>query len=305
MTLCAICVSRDGKWVVCGTFRGASVWDEEMHETVIKVEGRNVVWAADFSSDSARFATGTRSPDSSASIWSTTTGKRLVGPLQHHNDISGVQFSPNGERIATACYLGSIRVFDSRNGDELINMRTTTPKGRGITPLAWSNDAGQHIFATTDDNKIRSFDASTGSRLAESQILSDRYHIYSLALPADGKFIATFMNRSISFLDTSTLMRIGPVIEDNEEIRSIAISADSSYLATGQKNGKIIIRHVKLVLPGLYNPLHVSIAFRVPACWISPILSSTLTSVTVYLQQEELEATSHDSIGRSAVGYSH
>ena len=76
----------------------------------------------------------------------------------------------------------------------------------------------------------------------------------------------------ISFLDASTLTRTGPhVIRDDVSIRSIAISQDNSYLATGQFDGKIIIRNLSMILPDFYGPFQVSIcAFIVPACWTSP-----------------------------------
>ena len=46
MIVHAISVSKDYKRVVCGTsLSGASVWDGEMHEKLITVEGGNEVWA--------------------------------------------------------------------------------------------------------------------------------------------------------------------------------------------------------------------------------------------------------------------
>ncbi|KAG8212891.1 quinon protein alcohol dehydrogenase-like superfamily, partial [Butyriboletus roseoflavus] len=241
----SISVSRDGKWIACGAEKGASVWDGEMREKVIDMEGGNEVWAVDISLDSTRFATGT---NEAASIWSLKTGERLVGPLKHDNiAVTGVEFSPGGEHIATACWGGSeIRIFDSRNGDELITINAITPKFAAATPLAWSSD-GQRIFATSQDNKIKSFDVSTGSQLAELQILSQRYYVHSLALAPNGKFIATFGDRLIVFLDTSTLSRTGPVI-DGDAIQSIAISQDNSYLATGRADGTIVVRHLNGVL---------------------------------------------------------
>ena len=269
----AVCVSRDHKWVVCGTYNGASVWDGEMHENLITVEGEKKVWAVDVSPDSTRFATGTDRFE--MSIWSITTGKRLVGPLQHSNSVTGVKFSPNGEQVATAYFRGRIRIFDGRNGDGLITIDTTTPYSAAITPLAWSSD-GQRIFATSDHNKkIRSFDVSTGARLTELEIPSRVYGAYSLVLAPNSKFIATFAGHSVSFLDASTLARTGPAIEGDAGIRSIAISQDSSYIATGQHDGKIAIRNLSKILPALYGPFHVSIcALIVPAYWTSPTLTN-------------------------------
>ena len=74
-----------------------------------------------------------------------------------------------------------------------------------------------------------------------------------------GKFLATSVNHSISFWDTSTLTQLGPVIEDSQRIRSIALSTDCSYLATGGFNGNITIRNLNSILPNLYGPFRVSI----------------------------------------------
>ena len=160
-----------------------------------------------------------------------------------------------GKLLATACEHDKVRVFDSYNfGDLIITIDTLVPSFYPITPLAWSND-GKHIFATSVDNRVKSFDASTGSQLVESPVLDGT--VESIALAGHGKFIATFAARSISFLDTSTLSQIGPVIEDSEDVRSIALSPHSSHLATGQYKGKVVVRDLGNVLPDSYGPFHV------------------------------------------------
>ena len=138
MNLRAISVSRDGKWIVCGTRKGASVWDATIQERAIEVEGTEFVGAVDISPDSTRFATA--AGGHKASTWNIITGERLVGPLQHDGYIAGIKFSPNGEHVATAVEDCSIRVFDSRNGDQLITIKTDIPSLSSLTPLAWSNN---------------------------------------------------------------------------------------------------------------------------------------------------------------------
>ncbi|KAF8547030.1 tricorn protease domain 2-containing protein [Imleria badia] len=257
MSLNAISVSRDNRWIVCGTWLGAGVWDAESQEmTVEVVEGTNVL-AVDISPDSTRFATGTAVATrygNKASIWDIVTGERLVHPLQHDGMIVGVKFSPDGERVATACR-ESIRVFDSYNGDQLqviTVMPAVTVQSR-VTPFAWSND-GQQIFALSLDNKIKSFKVSSGIKLAESQIQD----VVSIALAANGKFLAAIADRSVTFWDTSTLSQIGPVIEDTEKVWSIAVSPDCSYLATGGSYGRITIRNLSDILLDAYGPFHVT-----------------------------------------------
>ena len=254
----AISVSRDGKWIVCGTENGASVWDAKMQEKAIEVEGTAGVMAVDISPDSARFATAATKAgsDCKASIWNITTGERLVGPLKHDNYMTGIKFSPNGEHIATAVEEDSIRVFDSHNGDQLITIETDIPGLWPSTPLAWSNN-GQQLFAASEDRKIKSFDVSTGSQLAEAQVQGDG-RFKSIALATNGKFLVTIVDRSISFWDTSTLTQIGPVVENSRNVCSIALSPDCNYLATGG-GGHIAIRNLYNILPDLYGPFRVSI----------------------------------------------
>ena len=253
MVLRAISASRDQKWIVCGTTSGASIWDAELREKGIDVEGKNTVYAVDVSPDSTSFATGTER--SGASIWSISSGERLVGPLEHVNSVTGVRFSPDGEHIATVCFAGTVHVFDSRTGRELTTITTTTPSVLIITPLAWSND-GQQIFVVSDDNNVKCFEVSTGSLLAQSQTL-DGGDVESIALATGGKFIATYAGNTIYFLDASTLTQISLAVKDSTTIYSIALSLDSSYLATGGHGGRVVIRKLVNILPDFYGHSHV------------------------------------------------
>ena len=257
MIVQAICVSRDEKWIVCGTEeQGASVWDGELRKEAIHVEGKNMVNVVDVAADSTRFATGT-SRNKEASIWNILTGRRLVGPLKHDSRVSGVRFSLSGERIATACFSG-IRIFDSHTGDKLVTISTDQPGWGAITPIEWSSDT-QRIFAASRDRKIKVFDASTGTQLAESQTLHGNNDVPCVALAANGKFVAAFADCSISFIDTSTLARIGPIVEDGDPIWSVNISPDSTCLASGRRDGKIAIHDLGKILPDRYGPFGVSI----------------------------------------------
>lgn len=249
----AISVSMNQKWIVCGTVKGASVWDAEIQEKVIDVEGTGPVLAVDISRDSTRFATGT----AEANIWSLTNGKKLVtvGPLQHDDDVTGIKFSPNGQRIATAYYGGSISIFDSQNGNRIITINTILPLSTPATPVTWSRD-GRQILAASNDRKIKSFDVSSGSQLVESDIPND---VKSIALAGNGKFVATLADRTISFLDTSTLSPIGLVVQESERIDSIALSQDNNYLATGC-GGRVTIHNLGNILSDMYGPFHVSMS---------------------------------------------
>ena len=255
MNMNTISVSRDGKWIVCGCVEGTNVWDAELQRMVVEVEDTSYVDAVDVSPDSTRFATGA---PRNANIWSITTGERLVGPLKHDSALSGIKFSPDGRHITTACRR-SIHIFDSYNGDQLITIDNPMPDNVAITPIVWP--PGSRLFAISEGGKIKSFDTSTGSQLAEWQIHSyDRGDAMSIALSANtDRFIASSAGRFVSFWDTSTQTQLGSLLKDDDQIRSIALSPDGTHLATGGYNNKAVtIWNLSDILPESYLLITVS-----------------------------------------------
>ena len=261
MDMNALSVSRDGKWIVCGTTMGTSVWGAELERRIVEVEDSNYVKAVDVSPESTRFATAA---ERKASIWSITTGERLIGPLEHDSTIWGIKFSPDGKHIASACE-DSIHIFDSYNGDPFIIISNPLPtRWVGMTPIVWPSDV--QLFATSSKGgKIRSFDTSTGSQLAEWQIHShDSEDRLSIALSANNRFIASSAGRSVTFWDTSTHAHLGSVLKHDGEIWSIALSPDDTLLATGSQDKTITIWNPSDILPESYLPITVSTHCR---CW--------------------------------------
>ena len=254
-----IAVSRDHKWVVFGTWEGAKVWDTELRKKVVEVEDTEDVRGVDVAPDSTRFSTGTF--EGKASIWNITTGERLVGPLDHDGPVSGIKFSVDGGCIATACRQHStIRIFDSHNGDQLVSIDNPMPGAYPTTPIDWSTD-NRRLFAISNGHKIKSFDSSTGSQLAEWQIHENNSQRMSIALSTNNKFIASSAGRSVSFWDTSTHLQLG-IVEQTDVIQSIALSPDGSHLAIGSDNsGTINIWDLRGILPEPYLPIEVSIIF--------------------------------------------
>ena len=267
MGIYAISVSKDEKWVACGTMNGASVWDAELREKVVEVEGEEHVYSVDVAPDCTKFATEN---NREVTIWSITTGERLVGPLEHGSDVMGAKFSPDGGRLATACYDDStIHIFDTRNGDHLISIKNLGIPANLFLPIAWTTH-GQRLFAVSENCQIKSFDSSTGSPLAEWQIHGTSINPMSMSitLSANGKFIASSTGRVISFWDTSTYIQLG-IIEETDMISSIALSPDGCRLAAGSTELGSIIWNLRGVLPDSYLPANVS----------TPFLKSTMTFI--------------------------
>jgi WD40 repeat protein len=249
---------------VIGVKGGASVWDAKTHDKVVHKVVTDFVLTVDISPDSTKFAAGTglhEPVDSpSVNVWNVTTGERVVGPLQHDGSVVGVKFSPNGNHIATATQKHHIRIFNSRNGDQLIFIDNPMPRWSAITPIVWPSDG--RLFAISEGGKIKSFDTSTGSQLSEWQIHNnDSGDLISLALSANSKFIASSAGHSVSFWDTSTHTQLGSVLKDVDRIRCIALSPDGTHLVTGGYNKTITIWNLSDILPQSYLAITVSTAF--------------------------------------------
>jgi WD40 repeat protein len=184
----------------------------------------------------------------------------LVGPLLHDHGITGIKFSPDGGHIATAC-LDSIHIFDSYNGHRLITINNRLYNLSAIIPIVWSYDG--RLFTTSEGGRLKSFDTSTGSQIAEWKIHSRGSEGFiSIALSADNKSIASLAGDSVSFWDTSTHTQLGDILEDDSEIRSIALSPDGTRLATGGGKGSTItIWNLSDILPESYLRITVSTTF--------------------------------------------
>lgn len=99
-----------------------------------------------YSPDGTRIATA--SYDRAARVFDSMTGAQLAR-LNHDDTVTGVVFSPDGMRIATASNQ-SARVFDSVTGAELARLNHDDR----IRAVAFS-PGGAHVATASDDHSAR------------------------------------------------------------------------------------------------------------------------------------------------------
>ena len=255
-----------GLWAPCfewcqGNAEGRhESWDAQTHEKVHNIKGHtNSVFAVDISSDSTRFATG--SYDKTACIWGLTTGEQLVGPLQHEGIVVGVRFPPTGDRIAAAAAAEtkedpkaamSIRIYNSETGQILLDI----PFRLGIysTSLAWSLD-GYQLFAASY-SEVKCFHTSSESLIKNCSVPGSGY-VASVVLSRNQKFAVVSAYQTLSFWDCSTYQQIGTAIQHTSSVWWIALSPNDDLIATGENNGKVILRDLRDILPVSYLTVNV------------------------------------------------
>jgi WD40 repeat protein/DNA-binding SARP family transcriptional activator len=123
--------------------------------------------------------------DHSALIWDLETGEiaGVFGP--HIWEVSGVAFSPDGSRVATASLEGAARTWDAKTGEHL----GTFSGHRGdVTALDYSPD-GSRIATGGEDGTARVWDASTGQQLVV--LAGHTFDIEDVAFTQDGDRLLT------------------------------------------------------------------------------------------------------------------
>lgn len=243
----AMALSGDGNWIVSSGWQVANVLNRRSQTSFTVGEHTDWVDTVHVSPDSTKFATGAN--DKTAFIWDISTGKQLVGPLEHDDRVRTVKFSTSGDRIATSSR--DLRVYDAHNGTLLTSISVSLASYQSSDLIAWSGV--QNVFALTSGNTLAHIHVNARQTLSSSpQITGEWGEFGNISLSSNSQFIAASLGRSISFLDTATYAQISSVLQHPTPIWSIALSFDNNYLATSDANGIITLRNLHYIVPSYY-----------------------------------------------------
>lgn len=163
----------------------------------------------------------------------------------HQRVVSSVAYSPDGQRIATASWDSTAKVWDMASGEELF---TLTGHTDFLNAVAFSPD-GQRIITGSRDGTARVWDAAKGKYCFSLTRLNPGDQISSVAFSPDGQRIvigigtreSVDMAGRATVWDATNGQLLHTLQADSSKILATAFSPDGTRIATGSKEGSVII----------------------------------------------------------------
>jgi WD40 repeat protein len=160
-------------------------------------------------------------------LWDLETGELRY--LRGHEDlVSDIAFDRAGERLASASYDGTARIWDVASGRELQVLRGHTI---GISRVEFGAEHGAEVVTASDDETVRRWDPSTGELLAT---LPGTGNVRSLVRSPDGRTLAAGTEDGNIYLFSDDLPEHARVLRGHRmAVWSVAFDAKGERLVTG------------------------------------------------------------------------
>jgi WD40 repeat protein len=134
------------------------IWNAETGEQLLAMKhgsGLEGISAVTFSPDGQRLASASHD-DRTVKIWDAQKGEEILILKGHSATVSGVAYSPDATRIATAGRDKTVKLWNAQTGEELLTLEA---HGGWINGLAFSPD-GHLLAAGGPDGTIKIYDAT-------------------------------------------------------------------------------------------------------------------------------------------------
>jgi WD40 repeat protein len=167
-------------------------------------------------------------------LWKQT-GRRIFREIAAHDTaITALKFSPNGQRLVTACEGGQAQVFDVASARSIAHFELS-----GACLAATIDQAGSRIILGGADTTARMFDVESTRELLT---IEAELPVAALALAPDGVRLAIgTWGPVIGLWDIQSGVSLANFVGHSAAIGALAMSPDGLHLASGSADHTIRI----------------------------------------------------------------
>jgi hypothetical protein len=203
--------------------------------------------------------------------------------------IYGVDFSPDGRRLATSSNDGLARIWDADSGEELHTLSHDYP----VYAVAFTAD-GRLLATGSDDCTVRFWDADSGER--QLRTLSHDKPVFAVAFGPEGRLLATGGDDGTVRIWPAQSGKRLRTLRHDDGVRAVAFRPDGRWLATGSDDHTARIRDANSgeELHTFYHHGKVNaVAFSPDGLWLATG-SGNEVRIWPALSGEERDVLSHD-----------
>lgn len=227
--------SSDGAHILAGVSGGVRRWDIQSGRTLWgKGGGQIIALSADNRSLAAAM------PNPAVAILDPMTGKQLRGLASQGAKVNGLDFSPDGRRLAVADDR-SARVFETDTGRQLMNM---IAHGSPVSDVVFASDG--RLVTAGMDGSVKVWDA--GGRLAKT--LPHGSPVTAIAVAAGALAATAGYDGAVKLWKLDGETQPVKTIPAAGRVAVLAFSPDGRWLAAGGQEPVVKLWDVAAMLGG-------------------------------------------------------